>query len=205
MAKGYLYDNGDELITREDVNEVPDSSSAHAGDVLGLDTNKKPKWTTPESGLPDASEASVGDVLTLDEDKEPVWSAPSGGGGAPVPPSYYCSLGITDENPATYFIYFTDLGQVDSVTIADLYETAIDVDGSKYIYVRNNIDQPGYIGILKESDTYTLWGWFTGVIRDSGNLDFAIFNIGEAQCSGSDTEVNLSTQYVFVTTLTSPR
>ena len=32
--KGFLYDNGDELITREDVNEVPDSSSAHAGDVL---------------------------------------------------------------------------------------------------------------------------------------------------------------------------
>lgn len=81
MAKGYLYDNGDELITREDVNEVPSGSSASAGDVLSLDSNKKPKWTTPESGLPSPSSASVGDVLTLDEDKEPVWSAPSGGGG----------------------------------------------------------------------------------------------------------------------------
>ena len=84
MAKGYLYDNGDELITREDVNEVPDSSTAHAGDVLELDSNKKPKWTTPESGLPDTSEASVGDVLTLDSDKYPVWSTPSGGGGSGV-------------------------------------------------------------------------------------------------------------------------
>lgn len=77
MAKGYLYDNGDELITREDVNEVPDSSTAHAGDVLGLDSNKKPKWTTPESGLPDTTGASAGDVLSLDSDKDPVWSAPS--------------------------------------------------------------------------------------------------------------------------------
>lgn len=80
MAKGYLYDNGDELISREDVNEVPDSSSAHAGDVLSLDSNKKPKWTTPESGLPSTGSASAGDVLSLDEDKEPVWSTPSGGG-----------------------------------------------------------------------------------------------------------------------------
>lgn len=52
MAKGYLYDNGDELITREDVNELPDSSSAYEGYIL-----------------------------SLDEDKEPVWSPPSGGGG----------------------------------------------------------------------------------------------------------------------------
>ena len=85
MAKGYLYDNGDELITREDVNEVPDSSTAHAGDVLELDSNKKPKWTTPESGLPDTSDASVGDVLTHDSDKDPVWSTPSGGGGGSLP------------------------------------------------------------------------------------------------------------------------
>lgn len=53
MAKGFLYDNGDELITRKE-------------DV---------------GGLPDTSEASAGDILSLDEDKEPVWSAPSGGGG----------------------------------------------------------------------------------------------------------------------------
>ena len=81
MAKGYLYDNGDELISREDVNEVPEGSSAHAGDVLALDSNKKPKWTTPESGLPGTGTASAGDVLSLDSDKEPVWSTPSGGGG----------------------------------------------------------------------------------------------------------------------------
>lgn len=80
MAKGYLYDNGDELISREDVNEVPDSSSAHAGDVLSLDSNKKPKWSTPESELPDATSASEGDVLSLNASKEPVWSTPSGGG-----------------------------------------------------------------------------------------------------------------------------
>ena len=81
MAKGFLYDNGDELITREDVSEVPSGSSANIGDVLSLDSNKKPKWSTPESGLPSTGSASVGDVLTLDEDKDPVWSAPSVGGG----------------------------------------------------------------------------------------------------------------------------
>lgn len=80
MDKGYLYDTGDELITREDVNEVPDGSTAHEGDVLELDSNKKPKWTTPEGELPSTGSASVGDVLTLDSDKDPVWSAPSGGG-----------------------------------------------------------------------------------------------------------------------------
>lgn len=53
MSKGFLYDEGDELITRKE-------------DV---------------GGLPDTSEASAGDVLSLDSDKEPVWSAPSGGGG----------------------------------------------------------------------------------------------------------------------------
>lgn len=52
MSKGYLYDNGYELISREEID-----------------------------GLPDTSEASQGDVLSLDEDKSPVWSAPSGGGG----------------------------------------------------------------------------------------------------------------------------
>ena len=55
MVKGYLYDNGDELISREEID-----------------------------GLPDASEASQGDVLSLDSDKKPVWSAPSGGGGGAV-------------------------------------------------------------------------------------------------------------------------
>lgn len=52
MSKGFLYDEGDELITRKE-------------DV---------------GGLPDTSEASTGDVLSLDSDKSPVWSAPSGGG-----------------------------------------------------------------------------------------------------------------------------
>lgn len=56
MSKGFLYDEGDELITRKE----------DAG------------------GLPDTSEASAGDVLSLDEDKEPVWSAPSGGGGVKI-------------------------------------------------------------------------------------------------------------------------
>lgn len=52
MNKGYLYDEGDELITRKE-----------------------------DAGLPDTSEASSGDVLSLDSEKKPVWSAPSGGGG----------------------------------------------------------------------------------------------------------------------------
>ena len=53
MAQGYLYDNGDELISREDV-------------------------------LPATTSASSGDVLSLNSDKKPVWSAQSGGGGGVV-------------------------------------------------------------------------------------------------------------------------
>lgn len=56
MSQGYLYDEGNDLITRKE----------------------------SSGGLPDPSEASAGDVLSLDEDKEPVWSAPSGGGGGGV-------------------------------------------------------------------------------------------------------------------------
>lgn len=110
MAKGYLYDNGDELITREDVNEVPDSSSAHAGDVLELDSDKKPKWSTPESGLPSTGSASVGDVLTLDSDKEPVWSAPSGGSGYTLPFPLYLALSVgVAPNVAYSIVSFNDL------------------------------------------------------------------------------------------------
>ena len=79
MVKGYLYDNGYELISREEA--LPDTSEASEGDILSLNSEKEPEWSTPESGLPDTSEASAGDVLSLDSDKEPVWSAPSGGGG----------------------------------------------------------------------------------------------------------------------------
>ena len=114
MAKGYLYDNGDELITREDVNEVPDSSSAHAGDVLGLDTNKKPKWSTPESELPSTGSASVGDVLTLDEDKEPVWSTPS----EPLQ-MIDCTID-KDQNTGTWTVRFVK-GENQYYTIGDLY------------------------------------------------------------------------------------
>lgn len=48
MSKGYLYDNGDELITREEA--LPDASEASQGDVLSLDSEKKPVWTTPSGG-----------------------------------------------------------------------------------------------------------------------------------------------------------
>lgn len=102
MAKGYLYDNGDELITREDVNEVPDSSTAHAGDVLELDSNKKPKWSTPESELPDTTSASAGDVLSLNSSKEPVWSAPSGGGGGIECYVDYEATPVTDDQNEYY-------------------------------------------------------------------------------------------------------
>ena len=107
MAKGYLYDNGDELITREDVNEVPDSSTAHAGDVLELDSNKKPKWTTPASGLPDATSASAGDVLSLDEDKEPVWSTPSGGGAITYIPVTFVESEPDPDTGETYYKFTT--------------------------------------------------------------------------------------------------
>ena len=122
MAKGYLYDNGDELITREDVNEVPDSSSAHAGDVLSLDSNKKPKWSTPESELPDATSASEGDVLSLNASKDPVWSTPSGGGvptlyaflSAPNKISFFDSIIPNPESPLS-FSDIKDIGEFNYV------------------------------------------------------------------------------------------
>lgn len=48
MSKGYLYDNGDELISREEA--LPDTTSASSGDVLSLDSGKKPVWSSPSSG-----------------------------------------------------------------------------------------------------------------------------------------------------------
>ena len=107
MAKGYLYDNGDELITREDVNEVPDSSSAHAGDVLELDSNKKPKWTTPESELPSTASASEGDVLSLNSSKEPVWSTPSGGGAITYIPVTFVESEPDPDTGDTYYKFTT--------------------------------------------------------------------------------------------------
>lgn len=123
MAKGYLYDNGDELITREDVNEVPDSSTAHAGDILELDSNKKPKWSTPESELPSTGSASAGDVLSLDEDKEPVWSAPSVGGGIVVVGFDPTSTPVTIENYIGHNFYHAFiLGTDENVTWNTLKE-----------------------------------------------------------------------------------
>ena len=48
MSKGYLYDNGDELITREEA--IPDTSEASIGDVLTLDEDKEPVWSAPSGG-----------------------------------------------------------------------------------------------------------------------------------------------------------
>ena len=48
MAQGYLYDNGDELISREDV--LPATTDASSGDVLSLNPDKKPVWSAPSGG-----------------------------------------------------------------------------------------------------------------------------------------------------------
>lgn len=99
MSKGYLYDNGDELISREDA--LPDTSEALSGDILGLNSDKEPEWITPESGLPDTSEASAGDVLSLDEDKEPVWTPPSGGEGIDL--TYALQVDISPDTRIYFF------------------------------------------------------------------------------------------------------
>lgn len=63
---------------------LPDPTSASAGDVLTLDSNKAPEWSTIPDELPATTSASAGDVLALDSNKDPAWVAPSGGGGMSV-------------------------------------------------------------------------------------------------------------------------
>ena len=131
MAKGFLYDNGDELITREDVNEVPDSSSAHAGDVLELDTNKKPKWSTPEGELPSTDSASEGDLLSLNSSKEPVWSAPRPSG---IIPKVRVRRHASGSN-IQYSFYDLD-GAI--LSFGDCLEDLCDSDGNVLAYASAN-------------------------------------------------------------------
>ena len=177
MAKGYLYDNGDELITREDVNEVPDSSTAHAGDVLELDSNKKPKWTTPESELPSTGSASAGDVLSLDEDKEPVWSTPSGGGGFDY---VFFDFYNIDQTDRVYF--FHSDGSPCSVN-----EIISSIGVNPYIFVRQT---PGTtaITIISWDDisfaTYGVYGDIVGFLAyiddyDQPSIDLSNINAGD--------------------------
>ena len=65
MAKGYLYDNGDELISREDV--LPATTGASSGDVLSLDSSKKPVWSAPSGGvsLTDSSYSASNDRIVF--------------------------------------------------------------------------------------------------------------------------------------------
>lgn len=163
MAKGYLYDNGDELITREDVNEVPDSSTAHAGDVLELDSNKKPKWTAPESELPSTGSASVGDVLTLDSDKEPVWSAPSGGGGILIV-NY-------DENDPTSFTF--DDTVFDAYPCNKTFKEINDLLVSGVLPVLYMNKSVGYLAkIDPDSDEFTGYPFYIEFGIPTGEVEF---------------------------------
>ena len=47
--------------------------------VSALDKQMAELANNPPKELPDTSEASVGDILILDEDKAPAWTTPSGG------------------------------------------------------------------------------------------------------------------------------
>lgn len=102
MAKGYLYDNGDELISREDA--LPSTAESSPGDILSLNDDKEAEWVTPESELPSTGSASAGDVLSLDSDKKPVWSAPSGGGGHGANFVFY-NVYTLNSDDRVYFFY----------------------------------------------------------------------------------------------------
>ena len=184
MAKGYLYDNGDELITREDVNEVPDSSTAHAGDVLELDSNKKPKWTTPESGLPDTSEASVGDVLTLDSDKDPVWSAPSGGGNNVI---YVTVYNVSTE----YRAYFFDR-EGNQVSLSEIKEMD---DTSPVFFVLPELSSPVSSWDEVEMDNFT--GTLSIDTQVYDGVTYLYFDIGDNTYSvNSDTWTGTNTYII---------
>lgn len=47
---------------------LPDPAEASAGDVLSLDEDKKPTWSTPTGGLPETTLADAGKVLTVKSD-----------------------------------------------------------------------------------------------------------------------------------------
>lgn len=180
MAKGYLYDNGDELISREDVNEVPDSSTANAGDVLELDSNKKPKWTTPESELPSTGSASAGDVLSLDSDKEPVWSAPSGGGGET---KYVICSTVPSNDPSKLIVEFYDPDTENVLTLQDL------IDGGYTIAFGGGF--ASYFTVGGDSvDGY----FFDGMIVYYIDASNRKFYIGESDSSYTDLT---ATQFLF--------
>ena len=111
-----------------------------------LDSNKKPKWSTPESELPSTASASIGDVLTLDSDKEPVWSAPVSG----LIPQFIAYL---DSNSSTSKFNFKNLDGTDA-TVGDMLSHA---DSSGYVIiwvVFKSTVYSGYLVTLKveESD-----------------------------------------------------
>lgn len=49
-----------------------------------IDSGDWVEQSTNGGGLPDTSEASAGDVLTLDENKDPAWTTPASGGDSPI-------------------------------------------------------------------------------------------------------------------------
>lgn len=185
MAKGFLYDNGDELITREDVSEVPSGSSANIGDVLSLDSNKKPKWTTPESELPSTTSASAGDVLSLDSDKDPVWSTPSCGEVEIVHAVYVPSNGT---------VYFTEMNSETHLTMTEVFEK-----------LENGAFLDGDVGLSKFSkieyqETEYMIGYCVFLVASVPQCRWINMVIAES----NDTSLDVSEQDQFIWSIEAP-
>lgn len=74
-----LVEEDGDITVSANPQELPNTADASAGQVLKLDSQKKPVWGD-EAELPDTASASEGNALLLDAEKKPVWGAIAGGG-----------------------------------------------------------------------------------------------------------------------------
>ena len=95
-----------------------------------------------ESGLPDTTSASAGDVLTLDSNKDAVWQTPSGGDDydivvTPFVKEYYGEFSTNTISANTYGQYYS-LGYLSRKSIDGNTKDSFQTEDIKIINVSDN-------------------------------------------------------------------